>query len=67
VSDHVGQADLGGEAGVPVDGIEIAGGAGVAHQRGPVNREPAGRQLGADLDLVERGHQLAVPRATSVA
>src|SRR5690606_33994732 len=51
VRDDVGQADLLGEPLVPVDGVEVTGGARVLDESGAVHREGPSGQLGADLDV----------------
>src|SRR5688572_16604863 len=73
VGDHVGQADGPRNALVPVDDVEVAGRAGVAHQVGAADGKALSRQLGADLDVVvgdlgrhRRHPSPSGPRTTSV-
>ena len=63
MGDDVGQADGLREALIPVDGVEVSGGAGVADEVEPGHPEGLGRQRGADND-VAHDDSSAVPRAT---
>src|SRR6266508_2490338 len=62
VCDHAGQADRAGSPVVPVDRVEVAGGAGVADQVGPGDPECPGRQPVADLH--RKLHGQPSPRTT---
>ena len=62
--DDVGQTNLVGDPLIPVDDVEVSGGAGVSNKRLPGNTEIARGNLVPDVDA---GHavSLSVPRATS--
>ncbi len=69
--DDVGETDLDRELLVPVDGVEVPGGARVLHECGARHGEGPGRQLGTDLDVVIRdlrrhGQPSSAARATSL-
>src|SRR5699024_626913 len=49
VGDDAGQVDRGGHGVVVVDGVEVAGGTRVPHERGARDGDPLAQQLLADL------------------
>ena len=71
VGDHVRQPDRRGRSLVPVDGVEVAGRAGVPDEVGALHPKALRRERVADLSVRSRGHDAAasasaVPRATRV-
>ena len=62
--DDVGQTNFVGDPLIPVDDVEVSGGAGVSNERLPGDTEIARGNLVPDVDA-PHAVSLSVPRATS--